>query len=317
MFALVLLGAGCSRTEPVAERSVTTLEIATVSFPGRLWDPFLPPLESGTATTIEGTLTIPATDRPAPAVIVVHGCGSPGAGERDWVRDLEAAGIATLLLDTFQGRGVSEVCSGRETLNVADLIVDLYRSVEALEDQPGVDATRVAVLGFSFGGRTALWSALERFQDAYDGRPLAGYVAFYPSTCFIRLEADTEVAGGPIRVFHGTADDYTPIGPCQAYIDRLAGAGVDAVIHAYPGAHHSFDNRTLGPSGVHFSPSIPSPRNCAFVERDGEIVDPDTGSVAGVDSACVEYGVRYAYDPDSREHAHSDLLAFLAGIFDT
>jgi hypothetical protein len=85
---------------------------------------------------------------------------------------------------------------------------------------------------------------------------------------------------------------------------------------ADPGGAPLVDNRTLGPSGVHFSPSIPSPRNCAFVERDGVIVDPDTGSVAGVGSPCVESGVRYAYDPDSRDGARVDLLAFLAGIFD-
>ena len=304
----------CSGATPHEESLREPVEFESVAFPGRLWDPFLPPLDTGRIVTIGGELTVPAGDGPVPAVVIEHGCGGP-SNERDWMPVLAEHGIATLALDSFDGRGVVEVCSGRETVNVADLVVDVYRAAEVLRDDERIDGDRIAVMGFSFGGRTALWSALARFLDAYEGEPFAAYLAFYPSTCFIRLDDESDVAGGPIRIFHGTADDYTPIGPCDDFIGRLRSAGVDAGIHRYEGAHHAFDDRSLAWGVLHRVLSLPSPRGCTFVERDGKIVDALTGSVAGVGSACIEFGVSAGYDADARDAAERDLVAELTDVF--
>jgi dienelactone hydrolase len=303
--------ASCSGREHAREPTVEQITIESVEFPGRLWDPFLPALGDGTGTTVPAWLHLPAADEPAPLVIVEPGCGGLGAAHREWARDLAEHHIATLLVDSLRGRGVTEVCTGRETVNVADLIVDVYRAAETAGQDPRIDRSRIAVMGFSFGGRTALWSALTRFQDAYEGAPFRAYVAFYPSTCFIRLEDETDIAGGPIRIFHGTDDDWTPIEPCQELVDRLATDGVDARLHRYEGAHHAFDDRSLAWGVLHASPGTPSPRGCTFVERDGVIVDPDTDGVAGADSPCVRRGVVYGYDADARDRAEHDLVDFL------
>lgn len=291
------------------------IEISSVAFPGRLWDPFLPPIDAGREVTIDGRLTVPGGTGPVPAVVLEHGCGGPGS-ERDWIPTLSESGIAVLALDSFGGRGVGEVCSGTETLNVADLLVDVYRAADVLRNDPRIDGDRIAVLGFSFGGRTALWSALERFQEAYGGEPFAAYLAFYPATCFVRLDQESAVVGGPIRIFHGTADDWTTIEPCDDFVGRLRTAGVDAVIHRYEGAHHGFDDRSLAWGVLHVRPSAPNPSGCSFEERDGVIVDVETGSAAGVGSPCVEPGVSFGYDADARDAARRDLLDELSLAFD-
>lgn len=267
---LIALAVGCTNATPHEGSLREAVEIESLAFPGRLWEPFLPPLEAGRSVSITGELTVPAGDAPVPAVVIEHGCGGPSS-DRDWMPVLAEHGIATLALDSFAARGVREVCSGVRSDNVSDLVVDVYRAAELLRADPRIDADRVAVMGFSFGGRTALWSALERFQEAYRGEPFAAYLAFYPSTCFIRLDREIEVEGGPIRIFHGTADDYTPIGPCDDLVGRLDSAGVDAAIHRYDDAHHGFDNRSLAWGVLHVSPSVPSPRGCSFVEQDGRL----------------------------------------------
>lgn len=201
-----------------------------------------------------------------------------------------------------------------QTINVASPIIDVFRAAEVLDRHPYVDGSQLAVMGFSFGGRAALWSAFSRVQELYGGRPLQAYVAFYPSTCFIEL-LDEAVTGGPIRIFHGTADDWTPIDQCERMVDRWNASEVDAAIFAYPDAPHSFDNVSLAYGQLHASLGALSPRNCTFLERDGAIIDQDTGEVAGVGSQCVEAGVTYGYDADARVAAETDLLEFLAGVF--
>ena len=81
--------------------------------------------------SVDGTLTILSTETPVPAVIIVHGCGGIGGLERGWVADLRDEGCASLLLDSFGGRGITEICPGTETLSVAAPIVDLFRAAEA------------------------------------------------------------------------------------------------------------------------------------------------------------------------------------------
>lgn len=305
----------CSGPPSLEEDTTETLQIESVDLPGRLWDPFMPPLSEGSPVTVDGRLTIPATDEQAPAVIITHGCGGIGGAERGWVDDLVDEGIAVLLLDSFGGRGIATVCFGRETVNVGSILVDVFRAAETLDNHEYIDGSRVAVMGLSFGGRTALWSSLTRFQDLYEGRPLQAHIAFYPSTCFIRLENEADVSEGPIRIFHGTEDDWTPIDQCQGYVDRLLDAGVDVGLHAFEGALHSFDNETLGLSGSSRI-DAPSPRDCEFVEVDGEIIDTDTGDIAGVGSPCVELGVTYGYDAKSHAEAKTLLLDFLSEVLD-
>lgn len=314
VLVLSLALASCSGLQPLTEQTTETIQIESVDLPGRLWDPFMPPLSAGTGVTIDGKLTLPPTDQPVPAVILTHGCGGLGPAERGWVDDLVGEGSAVLLLDSFAARGISTVCFGRETVNVASILVDVFRASEALDEHPYVDGSRIAIMGLSFGGRTALWSSLTRFQEQYGGRAFQAHIAFYPSTCFIRLEGETEVSGSPIRIFQGTEDDWTPIDQCQDYVDRLTAGGIDAELFAFPGARHSFDNETLGMSGSGRL-EAPSPRNCEFVEKDGEIIDSDTGEVAGVGSTCVEWGVTYGYDPQAHSQAKAILLDFLSEVF--
>lgn len=304
----------CSGAPALTETTRQTITFESVDLPGALWDPFMPDIEDGEAVTIEARLTLPPTENRVPVVLITHGCGGPGDSELSWASFLANHGIASLSIDHFGGRGISRICDGGETVNVASVLVDVYRAADALEAIPYIDADRMALFGLSFGGRTALWSAMTRFRDQYGGRTFSGHVALYPSTCFIRLQDEEEVTGAPIRILHGTADDWTPIGQCQEYVDRMITHGVDIELFAYEGAPHAFDNSSA-PSPPVEIPAV-SPRACSFEERDGEIIDTETGEVAGVRSSCVETGVHIGFDSSARDQARVDLTVFLDHIFD-
>lgn len=311
-FAMVVVA--CSGLEPLDETLVEDVEVASVTLPGAWLDPFMPPIADGRPATISGALRVPPTDAPLPAVILTHGCGGISGAELGWARELEAAGIASLVLDDFTGREiVSGTCTGEEGINQGTLLVDLYRAVDTLAAHPYIDGSRIAVMGFSAGGRTALWAGLERFQDLYDGRPLAGYLAFYPLGCYIQLENESDTRGGPVRVFHGAVDNWLPITQCETYVDRLRLANVDIELTAYPGAHHSFDDRGL-PHRVDLF-NVMSPRNCAVVEHDGVLTEVSSGEPATTAASCIERGGSIGYNAEAREQAVVDVLAFLDTIF--
>ncbi len=311
----VLLGA-CTALDPLTAAHIEDVEFESLSFPGALWDPFMPPASEGTPVTVRGLLTIPPTESPVPAVVITHGCGGILASTASsWSLVLNDAGIATFVVNSFGGRGITEICSGRETVNLASMLYDVYRAVDVLQANPYIDGSKIATLGFSFGGRSALWVAMERFLELYDGPAdgLAGYLAFYPASCYLRLDGEEQVKGGPIRIFHGAADDWLPIDHCRGYVNRLQEAGVDAYLYEYPDAHHAFDDSSLMP--LLRNPSALSPRNCEFVEIDGAIIDPETGEVGSTKAPCVEPGVSAEYQREAHEQSKKDVLGVLDEIF--
>jgi dienelactone hydrolase len=179
---------------------------------------------------------------------------------------------------------------------------------------PRINAAQIAIMGFSFGGRTALWTSQARFQERYGKgtTTFAAHLAFYPSTCYIQLAEENRITGGPIRIFHGAADNWTPIGQCEAYIERLRRAGKDAALYEYADALHGFDNGYLGRAVM---PDALSPKNCTFVEQEGRIIDRATGKEATIDSPCVVRGVTVGYNADAHLQAMQDVEAFLKTLF--
>jgi dienelactone hydrolase len=152
-------------------------------------------------------------------------------------------GMATFFVDSFSGRGITETATDQSRLSSTIQILDAYRAVEWLSTYPRLDPARIALMGFSKGGIATLYASLTRFQRLYGsaGADFAAYIPFYPF-CNYALREDEQVSERPIRIFHGTADDVTPIEPCRQYAERLCRAGKDVQLIEYAGAHHAFDD---------------------------------------------------------------------------
>jgi len=287
----------------------------SLTFPGSLYKPFLPPREQGMAVRIGGILTLPPGADQVPAVVLTHGCGGISIAQRAWAGTLLRFGVATLIVDSFRGRGIREICTGKQSVNVASVLTDAFRALDYLAAEPRVDSSRIAILGASYGGRTALWSANERIRQRYSrGKArFAAHLAFYPANCYLTLADEAEVGAAPIRIFHGTADDWIPLAGCKAYVERLRRAGRNVALLEYAGARHSFD--LPGTGSVNSWPQALNPTHCAFVERDGKIVDAATGNEFSLDAKCVSRGATTGYDAAAHRQAIEDVRTFLGVQF--
>jgi dienelactone hydrolase len=276
---------------------------------------FLTGAHEGKPTTIAGELRLPrlGTDR-IPAVVIVHGSGGIMGNEDRWSRELNDMGVATFVLDGFTGRGITNTAYDQSQLGNLTMIYDAYRALELLAKHPRIDATRIGILGGSRGGRVALYASLKRFQRAYGpaANEFAVYLAFY-APCYTTYLEDTDLADRPIRLFHGSADDYTPAAPCRSYVERLRRAGKNVQLTEYAGAYHLFDN-PIYPLGR--AAEAQTARSCTLEESSvGHIVGRDNGRSFTLEDPCVERGVTVGYDAGAHAQAIKDVKAVLNQVF--
>jgi len=132
-----------------------------------LSDPdFLAGRSGGRPVTIAGELRIPKPGNDKlPAVVLLHGSGGIGGREGmidEWSRELNQLGIATFAIDAFAGREIVSTVFDQTQLGRLNMVADAYRALELLARHPRIDPNRIAVMGFSRGGQSALYSAMNR-----------------------------------------------------------------------------------------------------------------------------------------------------------
>ena len=316
--------------DTVAAKAVKTLadgRTGTVEFESLTY-----PLESGDVSglmvtdqdakslVVSGKLSVPkVTGERVPAVILMHGCSGVTGGQPAWVYELSRWQLATFLVDSFDGRKIREACTGRQRLNSLDLLADAYRALDLVATHPQIDPARIALMGFSMGGRTTLLAGYARFRTRWsrpDGPQFAAYLSFYPAVSWLRLRGDDDLAPRPLRIFQGGADDWTPLGPIAAYVKRLQAAGRQNIsLVEYDGAHHGFDN-PRGPYPPATYAGVANPSRCVFVEQaDGSLLEAETGRPLALDLPCLTRGATIGYHPQAYEKAIRDVKAFLAEVF--
>jgi len=304
-------------TQPAfSQDKIEIVHFQSLTFPGSLFTPpFMPAPEDGKPATVFGILRLPEGNDRVPAVVLTHGCSGITGAETYWASSLSQLGVATFVVNSFVGRSIPRVCAGPHTISMASVLTDVYRARDLLAAHPRIDPGRIAVMGFSFGGRTALWASQLRFQQRYDRGPsrFAAHLAFYPTNCHIRLADEDRVSDAPIRIFHGAADDATVIGRCREYVARLRAAGKDVTLLEYADAKHWFDNADLAGRQTMFG--FVTFNNCTFLERDHRIVDAATGELAGAGSPCAVSQGSFGYNPEARRQATADVQNFLRLLF--
>ena len=149
---------------PPAAAQTAKIEIHSIQAVTLTDQQFLTGDKSGAPVTIAGELRLPRARGPVPAVILVHGSGGIGTNVDRWADEFNGIGVAAFILDTFTGRGIAETITDQERVGHLAMIADSYRALALLSKHPGIDPSRIALMGFSKGGAVALAASLKRFQ---------------------------------------------------------------------------------------------------------------------------------------------------------
>ena len=229
------------------------------------------------------------------AAILLHGCGGLGAkrqlnarhkAAKDWLLE---RGIAVVFPESFTSRRFEEVCTVKlqsRTISQRDRVEDVIATHAWLKKQPGIDARKIVLWGWSHGGSTVLNTVMHKpvLGDFSDDVKFVEAIAFYPGCSpFAKDNAPAKISS-PLTILMGDADDWTPAAPCSTFAARLKNNEQPVSLTLYPGAYHDFDN----PAGkFRVRSEVPN----------------------GVNK---EKGVTVAPDPKAREDAMAKIDALLA-----
>jgi len=270
---------------------------------------------NGKAATVTGEFRIAQGSGKLPAVVLIHGSGGMGPNIEAWARELNAVGISTFALDGFTGRGLTSVNMDQALLGRLAFSLDSYRVLEILAKHPRVDTSRIVLMGFSRGGQGTLFASLKRFHQMWNksGIEFAAYIPFYPD-CMTTYIQDTDI-DKPIRIFHGTPDDYNPVAACRKYVERLKGAGRDVVLTEYPNAQHGFDN-LLGSAAPFTVKGAQTVRNCRIMEEPkGVLINAVSKQPFTYKDPCVETDPHVNHDAEATAAARVAVKDFLRATF--
>ncbi len=202
-------------------------------------------------TTLRGYLAWDASKQgPRPGVLVVH----EWWGHSDYVRRrakmLAEEGYTALALDMYgDGKEAAHPGDAQKFMMEAIQSVDTAKArfdaaYELLQKHGSTDPSRMAAIGYCFGGAVVL-------QMARFGRNLDGVASFHGNLA-TEAPAEKGAVNAEILVLHGGADPLVPAEQVEAFKKEMDAAGADYTFIEYPGVKHAFTNPAATETGKKF-----------------------------------------------------------------
>jgi carboxymethylenebutenolidase len=199
-----------------------------------------------------GYLVYPSatTGKKLPAVIMIH----ENRGLNDYIRSmantLAREGYVVLAVDLFKGQVAqtsqqAQQLSSSARSNPAATISNLQAAVNYVSSLPLVDSSKIASIGWCFGGGQSLQLALHSEQH-----PLVASILYY-GTPLVTDKQQLSKIKWPVLGIFGDKDQAIPLSNIQQFKAALDSIGIPNEIHIYKGLGHAFAN----PSGANYAPN--------------------------------------------------------------
>ena len=187
---------------------------------------------------LKGYLAIGGGDQPGPGVLVIH----EWWGHNDYVRQradqLAALGYTALAVDMYgHGKVADNPDAAGELMNgafadPAALKARFDAAFARLAEEPSVDASKIAAVGYCFGGAVALEMARAGVDLAYVG-------SFHPGALATQNPA-TSAMRATVLVGLGADDPFVPDEDQAAFDAEMNAAGISCDFVRYPGVVHGY-----------------------------------------------------------------------------
>jgi dienelactone hydrolase len=207
-----------------------------------------------------------------PGVLVVHEWWGHNEHARNQAKRLAEAGYVGMAIDMYgDGKVTSHPDSAQafvtEATKSAPVMAERFQAALAqLKLDPHVDSTKVAAIGYCFGGAVVL-------SMARSGLPLAAVASFHGA-----LAGLAPVAAGKLRarilVQTGEADPMVPAAQVEQFRKEMTAAGARFQIISYPGVKHSFTNPNadhVGMDGLGYNADADAKSWAELVKFFGEV----------------------------------------------
>lgn len=188
--------------------------------------------------TYEAFIAAPVGD-PAPLVLVCHAWAGRSQFENDKAHALAELGYTSVAIDIF-GKDVlgkdKDECQSLIQPFVEDRakLQDLLKAnIETMKGLPEADASKIAAIGFCFGGLCVL-------DMARSGAAIDGVVSFHgllnaPGNTIERIKTK-------VLALHGWDDPMATPDDVKALGEEMTKAKADWQLHGYGGVMHAFTN---------------------------------------------------------------------------
>ena len=183
-----------------------------------------------------------------PAVLVVHEWWGLDDYARRRAEQLADLGYVAFALDMYgKGKVTTHPAQAGEWMKQINSNVQKWQQralagLEVLRKHPKVDTSRIAAIGYCFGGATVQ-------QLAYSGADVKGVVSFHGSLV-PPVGVQTENVKASILICHGAADPFVKEGQIESYISAMEKSGLDWQMIIYAGARHGYTNPAADKVGM-------------------------------------------------------------------
>jgi carboxymethylenebutenolidase len=185
---------------------------------------------------------------PTPAVIMIHEWWGLNEYIKNQADLLAKEGYVVLAVDLYQGEVATTPDRSRELSssvrnNPASAIDNLQSAVNYVKSLEMVDGSRIASLGWCFGGDWSLQLALNSSEN-----PLAATIVYYGRP--VTDTASLSSISWPILGIFGNQDQVIPVESVKQFASALNASSITNDIYLYEGVGHAFAN----PSGDTYAP---------------------------------------------------------------